>query len=198
MLRTMRKPTDFAGAGGAAAASLFAPLTVRGVTFRNRIAVSPMCQYSAWDGFAGEWHLVHAGSRAVGGAGLVLLEATAVEERGRISPGDLGIWKDEQIAPLAGIAEFVKQQGAAAGIQIAHAGAKASTAAPWQGGGLLSGQDGGWLPVAPSALDIAGRGCLPRELTLEELSGVAESFKAAALRAFQAGFQVLEIHAAHG
>src|ERR1035438_6492012 len=123
---------------------LFTPLTIREITFRNRIAVSPMCQYSSVDGFASDWHLVHLGSRAVGGAGLVMMEATAVEARGRISPHDQGIWKDEHIAMLARIATFLRQQGAVAGIQLAHAGRKGSTCRPWEGGGLIAESEGGW------------------------------------------------------
>ena len=131
---------------------LFDPLTLRGVTFRNRIGVSPMCQYSSSDGFADDWHLVHLGSRAVGGAGLVLTEATAVEARGRISPQDLGLWKDEHLAPLARITRFVRGQGGVPGIQLAHAGRKASTARPWDGGQPIAPPQG-WTPiVAPSAL----------------------------------------------
>ena len=129
---------------------LFSPLQIRSVVFRNRIGVSPMCQYSCEDGFATDWHLVHLGSRAVGGAALVMAEATAVEARGRISPADLGLWKDEQIPALARIAAFVRKQGAAPGIQLAHAGRKASTEVPWRGGKRVALADGGWEPVAPS------------------------------------------------
>src|SRR5512140_2020425 len=129
--------------------ALFSPLTMRGITFPNRIAVSPMCQYSCEDGFATDWHLVHLGSRAVGGAALVIAEATAVEARGRISPGDLGLWKDGQIEPLARIVRFVEGQGAVAGIQLAHAGRKASTRAPWEGGAALGPDAGGWPVVGP-------------------------------------------------
>src|SRR5512134_1074366 len=129
---------------------LFAPLALRSVTLRNRIAVSPMCQYSAEDGRANDWHLVHLGSRAVGGAGLVVFEATAVEPRGRISPADLGLWEDAQIEPLARVVRFVEAHGAAAAVQIAHAGRKASVRAPWDGGGPLLAGAGGWTPVAPS------------------------------------------------
>src|SRR5580658_8777039 len=133
-------------------AHLFAPFTLRGVTFRNRIAVSPMCQYSSQDGFASDWHLVHLGSRAVGGAGLVAVEATAVEARGRISPGDHGIWKDEHIEFLSRITAFIKGQGSVPGIQIAHAGRKASCRVPWEGGAVIPGGEGGWQCVAPSAI----------------------------------------------
>ena len=138
------------GAGAAAATELFTPLTVRGVTFRNRIAVSPMCQYSSVDGLATDWHLVHLGSRAVGGAGLVMTEAAAVEARGRISPADAGIWKDEYINPLARITRFLREQGAVAGIQLAHAGRKASTRRPWEGGGSVPEPAGGWPRWRPA------------------------------------------------
>src|SRR6185369_10078425 len=139
------------------ASQLFTPLTLRGVTLRNRIAVSPMCQYSCEDGFASDWHLVHLGSRAVGGAALVIAEATAVEARGRISPQDLGIWKDQHVEPLARVARFVEAQGAVPGIQLAHAGRKASTARPWEGGRPLSAAQGdlAWQAIAPSPLPYA-------------------------------------------
>src|SRR5579872_5523901 len=131
---------------------LFSPLTIRNLTLRNRVVCSPMCQYSSVDGFANDWHLVHLGSRAAGGAGLVFMEATAVEARGRISPADQGIWKDEHIAFLERIARFLREQGAAAGIQLAHAGRKASTRPPWEGGSVIPESEGGWQPVAPSAI----------------------------------------------
>ncbi|MBZ5726154.1 MAG: NADH:flavin oxidoreductase/NADH oxidase [Acidobacteriia bacterium] len=185
-------------ATGGAAAHLFAPLTLREVTFRNRIAVSPMCQYSSDDGFANDWHLVHLGSRAVGGAGLVVMEATAVEERGRISPADNGIWKDAHIGFLARIARFLAQHRAVAGIQIAHAGRKGSTRPPWEGGSAIPQQDGGWQTVAPSAIPFQPGDPVPAELSIAEIHALAESFGAAARRALEAGFQVLEIHAAHG
>jgi 2,4-dienoyl-CoA reductase-like NADH-dependent reductase (Old Yellow Enzyme family) len=182
--------------------NLFTPLEIRGVTFRNRIAVSPMCQYSCEDGFANDWHLVHLGSRAVGGAGLVIAEATAVEARGRISPNDMGIWKDEHIAPLARAASFVKAQGAVAGIQIAHAGRKASTPAPWlakvQGNVLVDAADGGWTPAAPSPVPFREGDPIPHELSKDEIRGLVQSFANAARRSLEAGFQVLEIHGAHG
>ncbi len=183
---------------GTAAASLFTPLKIRGVTLRNRIAVSPMCQYSAEDGFATDWHLVHLGSRAVGGAGLVIMEATAVEPRGRISPADVGIWKDEHIEPLARVTRFLRANGAAPGIQLAHAGRKASTAAPWSGGGVLSEGAGGWQPVAPSPVPFHPGGPPPRELSKGEIIAAADAFRSAAVRAREAGFEVAEIHAAHG
>jgi len=157
-----------------------------------------MCQYSCEDGFATDWHLVHLGSRAVGGAGLVIAEATAVTADGRISPSDLGIWTDNHIAPLARVASFVRAQGAVAGIQIAHAGRKASTAAPWLGGATLKANGGGWTPVAPSAIPFKDADAPPSELSVAEIQGVVEAFKQAAVRALEAGFQVLEIHGAHG
>jgi 2,4-dienoyl-CoA reductase-like NADH-dependent reductase (Old Yellow Enzyme family) len=183
---------------GAAAASLFTPLKIRDVTFRNRIGVSPMCQYSAADGIANDWHLVHLGSRAVGGAGLVIMEATAVEARGRISPADLGIWKDEQVEPLARITGFLREHGAVACIQLAHAGRKASTPPPWQGGGVIAPAAGGWQPVAPSPVPFHPGGPAPCELSVPEIHAVVEAFRAGAARAVRAGFQAAEIHGAHG
>ncbi len=177
---------------------LFSPLSIRNVTFRNRIAVSPMCQYSAEDGFATDWHLVHLGSRAVGGSALVIAEATAVEAQGRISPADLGIWKDDHIAPLARIARFIKEQEAAAGIQIAHAGRKASTASPWLGTRPLTPEEGAWEVVGPSPIPFAAGFPTPHELSLSEIARIVERFGSAAGRARAAGFDVLEIHAAHG
>jgi 2,4-dienoyl-CoA reductase-like NADH-dependent reductase (Old Yellow Enzyme family) len=180
-------------------AQLFSPLTVRTVHFRNRIAVSPMCQYSCEDGFATDWHLVHLGSRAVGGAALVIAEATAVEPRGRISPGDLGLWKDAHIEPLARAAEFIRGQGAVAGIQLAHAGRKASTYAPWEHrGSLIRESEGGWQTVAPSPIPFREGDPAPAELSREEIRGIVEAFAASARRALTAGFQVVEIHGAHG
>ena len=181
-----------------AAPHTFTPLTVRGVTFRNRIAVSPMCQYSSVDGFAGDWHLVHLGSRAVGGAGLVMMEATAVEPRGRISPWDHGIWKDEHVEFLTRIAAFLKGQGAVPGIQLAHAGRKASTGRPWEGGAFIPETEGGWQPVAPSALPFHPDNPAPHELSKAEIRGLVEDFAAAARRSLAAGFELVEIHAAHG
>ena len=178
---------------------LFAPLRLRDVNFRNRIAVSPMCQYSSDDGFANDWHLVHLGSRAVGGAGTVIMEATAVEARGRISPADQGIWKDEHIEFLARIARFVAQHGAVPGIQIAHAGRKASTRPPWEGGGAIRPDEpGGWLPVAPSPMPFRSGDPLPHELSIAEIRQIVEAFAAAACRGLSAGFELLEIHCAHG
>jgi 2,4-dienoyl-CoA reductase-like NADH-dependent reductase (Old Yellow Enzyme family) len=177
---------------------LFAPLAIRGVALRNRIAVSPMCQYSAEDGFFNDWHLVHLGSRAVGGASLVITEATSVEPRGRISPWDTGIWKDEHIAFLSRIAAFVKSQGAAAGIQLAHAGRKAGCRRPWEGGGPIPESEGGWPTVAPSAVPFRESDPVPHALSQEEIAAIVEAFAAAGRRALAAGFQVAEIHAAHG
>ena len=177
---------------------LFEPLILRAVTLRNRIAVSPMCQYSAVDGFANDWHLVHLGSRAAGGAGLVVMEATAVEPRGRISPFDTGIWKDAHVEFLSRIAGFLQSQGAVAGIQLAHAGRKAGTARPWEGGKLVAESAGGWQPVAPSAVPFYDGDPAPHELNAAEIHGIVEAFAAAARRALAAGFQLVEIHAAHG
>jgi 2,4-dienoyl-CoA reductase-like NADH-dependent reductase (Old Yellow Enzyme family) len=185
-------------AKGSKESGLFAPLTIRGMNFRNRVAVSPMCEYSCQDGFANDWHLVHLGSRAVGGAALVLTEAAAVEARGRISPADLGIWKDEHIDKLAQITAFIKQQGAIPGMQIAHAGRKASCRVPWDGGAAIPAADGGWQTVAPSALPFRNTDPIPKELSVAEIHEVVEKFGAAARRALAAGFEVIEIHAAHG
>jgi 2,4-dienoyl-CoA reductase-like NADH-dependent reductase (Old Yellow Enzyme family) len=178
--------------------NLFSPLEIRDITLRNRIAVSPMCQYSCEDGFATDWHLVHLGSRAVGGAGLVIVEATAVEARGRITAGDLGLWKDEHIVPLARIAAFIKAQGAAAGIQIAHAGRKASTDLPWEGGATVDLARGGWTPAAPSAVPFRDSDAPPHSLTTPEIAEIVKAFGDTAKRALTAGFQVVEIHGAHG
>jgi 2,4-dienoyl-CoA reductase-like NADH-dependent reductase (Old Yellow Enzyme family) len=183
---------------GTAAASLFTPLRIRDITLRNRITVSPMCQYSAEEGFANDWHLVHLGSRAVGGAGLVLMEATAVEARGRISPDDTGIWKDEHIEPLSRITRFLREHGAAAGVQLAHAGRKASTPAPWRSGSVIAPEGGGWQPVAPSAVPFHPGDPAPHELSIAEVGLIVDAFRSAAGRAVEAGFQVVEIHAAHG
>ena len=177
---------------------LFEPLTIRGVQIRNRIGVSPMCQYSSRDGFAADWHLVHLGSMAAGGAGLVFTEATAVDERGRISPADLGIWDDLHVAALQRIARFITDQGAVAGIQLAHAGRKAGTAPPWLGGARVPDADGGWVPVAPSALAFDAASATPEQLDRDGIQAVVAAFGRAARRARHAGFQVVEIHAAHG
>jgi 2,4-dienoyl-CoA reductase-like NADH-dependent reductase (Old Yellow Enzyme family) len=178
---------------------LLSPLTIRGVSFRNRIAMSPMCQYSAQDGFANDWHLVHLGSRAVGGASLIVVEATAVTAEGRISPGDVGIWKEEHIEPLARIAKFVQTQGAVAGIQLAHAGRKASCDLAWKGGARLkSPEQGGWPVVAPSPVPFDEADPSPIPLDEAGIHGVIDAFEAGARRALKAGFKVIEIHAAHG
>lgn len=178
---------------------LFSPLKLRGVTLRNRIVVSPMCQYSCEDGFATDWHLVHLGSRAIGGASLVFTEATAVEARGRISAADLGIWKDEHIAPLARVARFLREHGAVPGTQLAHAGRKASTRVPWdQRGAQISVEDGGWVPVAPSPVPFREGEMTPHELTRDEIREITKAFAAAARRAVEAAFEVIEIHGAHG
>lgn len=179
--------------------ALFSPLTIKNVTFRNRITVSPMCQYSATDGFATDWHLVHLGSRAVGGAGLIMQEATAVSPEGRISPGDLGIYKDEHIAKLQTITAFIHEHGAVAGIQLAHAGRKASHHVPWRGGEQIpSDNEEGWKTVAPSAIPFAPGTESPEELDRAGIQKVIDDFKISAARALRAGYQVVEIHAAHG
>lgn len=177
---------------------LLSPLTIKDVTFRNRITISPMCQYSSVDGFANDWHLVHLGSRAVGGAGLILQEATAVSPEGRISVDDLGIYRDEHTEKLKNIVAFIHEQGAVAGIQLAHAGRKASCSAPWNGGRQLDPHNGGWQPVAPSPLAFHPGDPLPRELDQQGIQKVINDFKTATQRAVQVGYQVAEIHAAHG
>lgn len=177
---------------------LLSPLSIKDLKFKNRIAVSPMCQYTATDGFANDWHLVHLGSRAVGGAALIIQEATAVSPEGRISPGDLGLYHPEHTEKLAQITSFIHQQGAVAGIQLAHAGRKAGCAKPWDGGKQLSINNGGWTTVAPSAIPFYPEDEVPEELTAEGIKKVIADFKAAALRSVQAGYQLLEIHAAHG
>jgi 2,4-dienoyl-CoA reductase-like NADH-dependent reductase (Old Yellow Enzyme family) len=178
--------------------TLFSPLRLREVNLRNRIAVSPMCQYSSSDGFANDWHLVHLGSRAVGGAALVLTEAAAVEARGRISPQDLGIWKDEHVENLRRIAAFIETQGAVPGTQLAHAGRKASTKRPWEGVGAVGVDDGGWEPVAPTAERFDNTYPQPAELTTAEIDEVRAAFVAATQRSIAVGFRVVELHAAHG
>lgn len=176
---------------------LFDPLTLRDITFRNRIFVAPMCQYSAVDGVPQTWHLVHLGGFAVGGAGLVLAEATAVSPEGRISSADTGIWNDAQAAAWRPIAEFVREQGAVPGIQLAHAGRKASTRRPWDGRGSVSPADGGWQSVGPSEAAFEGYAA-PRRMTRADIDEVVADFAASAARAFAAGFDVVEVHAAHG
>ena len=178
---------------------LLSPLKLRGVTLRNRIVMSPMCQYSAEEGLASDWHLVHLGSRAAGGAALIFVEATAVTRDGRISPGDMGIWGDQHIEPLARIARFVHSQGAVAGIQLAHAGRKASCQPPWEGGGSLkSPQEGGWTVVGPSAIPFNEGDPVPVALDEQSIEAIVAAFEAATQRALTAGFRVIEIHAAHG
>jgi 2,4-dienoyl-CoA reductase-like NADH-dependent reductase (Old Yellow Enzyme family) len=177
---------------------LFSPLALRDVTLRNRVGVSPMCQYSSEDGFANEWHLVHLGRFATGGAGLVLTEAAAVSPEGRISPQDLGIWKDAHLEALGRIARFVKSQGAVAGVQLAHAGRKASTRRPWEAPGPVPERDGGWRPVAPSAAPFAPGWHEPEALDEAGLGRVAAAFADAARRVRDAGFEVVEVHGAHG
>jgi 2,4-dienoyl-CoA reductase-like NADH-dependent reductase (Old Yellow Enzyme family) len=180
-------------------ALLFEPYRLREITLRNRVVVSPMCQYSSVDGLANDWHLVHLASRAVGGAGLILTEAAAVEARGRISPEDLGIWRDDHVEPLSRITALVREHGAAIGIQLAHAGRKASTARPWEGGAPLEESQGGWRPVVgPSAIPFAEGHPVPHTLSKTEIADVVAAFAAAARRSLAAGFQVAEIHAAHG
>lgn len=179
--------------------SLFDSFTLKSITLRNRVGVSPMCEYSAADGVPNDWHLVHLGSRAVGGAGLVIAEATGVSPEGRISPGDTGIWSERHIEPFARITRFLKEQGAVAGIQIAHAGRKASAAVPWEGGDHLADDAGGWTPVAPSPIAFGdGLDKVPQALTLEEIKRVQADFVAAAKRSLGAGFEWLELHSAHG
>jgi len=177
---------------------LFKPLRLRDVEFRSRVFVSPMCQYSCVDGLADDWHLVHLGSFAAGGAALVLTEATAVCPEGRISPGDSGLWNDAQARAWGRVARFVKSQGAVAGVQLAHAGRKASTAAPWDGGGLVPASRKGWTPVAPSAIAFDAGYATPRELTLAEIGTLPGLFATAAARAAEVGFEAVELHFAHG
>jgi 2,4-dienoyl-CoA reductase-like NADH-dependent reductase (Old Yellow Enzyme family) len=180
-------------------AHLFDSLKIRDVELANRIVVSPMCQYSCIDGFATDWHFVHLGSRAVGRAAAVIAEATAVTADGRISPQDLGIWTDAHVEPLRRVFAFVAEQGSVPGIQLAHAGRKASTSAPWKGGKPISPEEGGWSPIfAPSPLPFAEGYQAPRALSAAEIAGIAEAFAAAARRAQAAGARLVELHAAHG
>lgn len=178
--------------------ALFQPLTIRGVTLRNRIFMSPMCQYSSEDGFATDWHLVHLGSRAVGGASLITVEATGITPEGRITPACLGIYKDEHIAKLSQITKFIDSRGAVPAIQIAHAGRKASTRPPKDGGGFIPVAEGGWQIVGPSPIPFRPTDGVPHELTAGEIAGVVEAHANAAQRAVKAGFRAIEIHAAHG
>ncbi|MDP3072324.1 MAG: NADH:flavin oxidoreductase/NADH oxidase [Opitutaceae bacterium] len=180
-------------------AHLFAPFTLKSITLRNRIGVSPMCMYSSDDGVAHDWHLVHLGARAAGGAALIIAEATAVSPEGRISPGDAGLWADKHVEPLARINRFVKSQGAVPGIQLAHAGRKASAARPWEGGGHLADDAGGWPVIGPSALAFgAPLTKVPGEMTAADIVRVQTDFVSAAKRALVAGYEWLELHAAHG
>ncbi len=179
--------------------ALFDSFTIKSVTLRNRIGVSPMCQYSYTDGFSNDWQLVHLGARAAGGAGLVIAEATAVEARGRITPFDVGIWSDAHVAPLARVVGFIKQQGAVPGIQIAHAGRKACTDAPWRGGKPVPQSDPLWYAaVGASPIPFAEGYQTPHELSIEEIKGIQTSFVHGAERACAAGFEWLELHGAHG
>ncbi|HEX3646090.1 MAG TPA: NADH:flavin oxidoreductase/NADH oxidase [Vicinamibacterales bacterium] len=179
-------------------AHLFDPLSLRSVTLSNRIVVSPMCQYSSVDGFAHDWHFVHLGTRAAGGAALVMTEASAVTATGRISPQDLGIYDDRHVDGLARCVRFIHSQKTLAGTQLAHAGRKASTARPWEGGGALSTADGGWEPIGPTAVPFADNYPTPRPATGEDLAAIVAAFRDAARRALAAGFDVVELHAAHG
>ena len=177
---------------------LFSPFKLKDVTLKNRIVISPMCQYSAVDGFANDWHLVHLGSRAVGGAGLIIQEASAVTADGRITYADLGIWKDEHIEKLKQIVSFIHDNGAIAGIQLAHAGRKASCEVPWNGGEQIADGEQSWQPVAPSPIAFKPGQVVPHELSIKEIQDIVFAFRAAAKRALAAGYKVVEIHAAHG
>ncbi len=178
---------------------LFDPLTLRGVTLRNRIGLSPMCMYSYTDGFSNDWQVIHLGARAAGGAGLILTEATAVEARGRITPFDVGLWSDDQVEPLRRVTRVIRDNGAVAGVQLAHAGRKASTGRPWQGGGpILPGAPLGWQVVGPSPVAYHEGYAIPHELSVAEIHAIQQAFRAAAERALAAGFDWLEVHAAHG
>lgn len=177
---------------------ILSPLTLRGVTLRNRVVMSPMCMYSAQDGFANDFHLVHLGSRAMGGVGLVIVEATAVTPEGRITPSDLGLWKDEHIEPLARIVRYLEAHGAVPGIQLAHAGRKASTDRPWTGGAALTPEAGGWTVVGPSPLPFQAGDPEPEALDEAGIEHTLRAWEAAARRALKAGFKVIELHAAHG
>lgn len=179
-------------------AKLFSPLEIKDIVFKNRIFVSPMCQYSCENGMPNNWHLVHLGTRAVGGAGLVIAEATAVSPEGRISPGDCGIWSDEHTEAFKSITTFIKAQGAIPGIQIGHAGRKASTDLPWQGGLPLPAGNGGWQPISPSPAAFDKMHAVPKEMTDGDMNRVVAEFTRAAQRSLSAGFKVLELHMAHG
>jgi 2,4-dienoyl-CoA reductase-like NADH-dependent reductase (Old Yellow Enzyme family) len=179
-------------------AFLFEPLSIRGIKLKNRLVVSPMCQYSSEDGFANDWHLVHLGTHAVGGAGLVFTEATAVSAAGRISPGDLGIWKDQHIDQLKRITSFIEKHGSIPGIQLAHAGRKASHHVPWKGGKALTLSEGAWQTLASSAIPFKNDEPAPHAMSKEDIEQVINNFRQAAERAAKAGFKIIEIHAAHG
>ena len=177
---------------------LFTPLKIRSIQLKNRLVVSPMCQYSSEGGFANDWHLVHLGTRAIGGAGLVFTEAAAVSPEGRITPDDLGIWKDEHIEYLKRITDFIHENGSIAGIQLAHAGRKASMASSWKGGKMLDKENGGWETIAPSDIAFSEEYKSPQEMSSEDIDQLRSDFRSAARRAVEAGFKVIEIHAAHG
>lgn len=177
---------------------LFEPITIKSISFKNRVVMSPMCQYSATDGFANDWHMVHYGSRAIGGSGLLIIEATGVSPEGRISPGDLGIWKDEHVEPLKRIVDFIHSNGSIAGIQLAHAGRKASHLSPWLGSDQITIENGGWQTVAPSGLPYSIIEEPPAELDEAGIKKIIYDFRSATQRTLEAGFKVLEIHAAHG
>jgi 2,4-dienoyl-CoA reductase-like NADH-dependent reductase (Old Yellow Enzyme family) len=177
---------------------LFTPIRLRELNIKNRIFMSAMCQYSAIDGVPNNWHLVHYGSRAVGGAGLVMMEATAVRAVGRISPGDLGIWNDHQMEAYRPIVSFLKEHGAVPGIQLAHAGRKASVASPWKGGQPIDGKLGGWVPEGPSPVAFSEQHVVPHELTKKDIESIVDDFASAAKRSLEVGFEVIELHAAHG
>ena len=179
-------------------ALLFEPMQLRSIELKNRIVVSPMCQYSAWDGFANDWHLVHLGSHAVGGAALVFSEATAVSPEGRISHEDLGIWKDGHVEMLKRITSFIEKQGAVPGMQLAHAGRKASHHSPWQGGKALTTAEGAWQTLGPSAVPFKEEEPKPKEMNKKDIEQLINDFRLAAVRAMKAGFKIIEIHAAHG
>jgi 2,4-dienoyl-CoA reductase-like NADH-dependent reductase (Old Yellow Enzyme family) len=178
--------------------ALFSPFRLRDIVFRNRVFVSPMCQYSSRDGFPTDWHLVHLGSRAVGGAGLVMTEATGVAPEGRISPDDAGLWSDDQGRAYEPIARFIREHGAVPAIQLAHAGRKASTEVPWRGGKPVPETGRGWRPIGPSPVAFAAGYMVPREMTPADIAAVIDQFAAATRRADAARFEVVEIHMAHG
>ena len=178
--------------------ALFQPLRIRGLELKNRIVVSPMCQYSCINGFANDWHLVHLGARAVGGAALVIQEATAVTPEGRITPNDLGIWQDDHLPMLKRITSFIESQGSIPGIQLAHAGRKASHHSPWKGGEALDAEEGAWTTLAPSAIAFKEGEPAPHEMTIDEIRQCIDDFRRAAERALDAGYKVIELHGAHG